>query len=99
MGDVPEILSWSDLRDILTHQPLDSALGREMYPDEALWDLDAQLLAAIADGIRHGNWMQSKDGHRGTNRPKPIPRPGVKSDKKYGGKAESIETIKAWLGW
>jgi len=44
--------------------------------------------------------MQSKDGQKNKNRPKQIPRPGVVPDKKkFGGNAESIDTIREWLGW
>ena len=74
-----------------------------MSPEWASWaggDVSAHLLAVIADGITAGNWMQSKDGQKNRNRPKPIPRPGLEpSDKKYGGKAESMDSIRDWLGW
>lgn len=62
--------------------------------------MSAHLLAVIADGITAGNWMQSRDGQKNRNRPKPIPRPGLDpADKKYGGRAEPIESIRDWLGW
>jgi len=58
------------------------------------------LLAVVADAVIAGNWMQSKDGQKNKNRPKQIPRPGVVPDKKkFGGSAESIDTIRDWLGW
>lgn len=98
--DVPALLSWAELRDVVMHQPPDSALHRAMHPDEAPWRLSEHLLAVIADAVIAGNWMQSKDGQKNRNRPKPIPRPGVKPEKKtFGGQAESVETIRAWLGW
>lgn len=100
MSDVPCVLSWADLRDIVKYQPATSALYREMHPDAAPWGLSEHLLAVVADGIIAGNWMQSKDGQKNRNRPKPIPRPGVEPEaKRFGGKAESIETIRDWLGW
>jgi len=62
--------------------------------------LSEHLLAVVADAVIAGNWMQSKDGQKNRNRPKPIPRPGVKPEsKKFGGQAEDIDTIRAWLGW
>ena len=68
--------------------------------EESPWGLSEHLLAAIADAALAGNWMQSKDGQKNRNRPKPIPRPGLEpADKKYGGKAESIDSIREWLGW
>lgn len=94
------VLSWADLRDIVTHQPSGSALHRAMHPDAAPWGLSEHLLAVIADAAISGNWMQSRDGQKNRNRPKPIPRPGVKPEnQKFGGRAESIDTIREWLGW
>ena len=99
-GDVPGMLSWADLRDVVTHQPADSALYRAMHPDAAPWGLSEHLLAVLADAVIAGNWMQSRDGQKNRNRPKPIPRPGVKPEKtKFGGQAESMDTIRDWLGW
>lgn len=98
-----DALWWRDLSVIVDNLPATSALHRKMSPEWAAWaggDVSAHLLASIADGINAGNWMQSKDGQKNRNRPKPIPRPGVESgDKKFGGKAESIESIRDWLGW
>ena len=99
-ADVPAVLSWADLRDVVTHQPAGSALHRALHPDAAPWGLPEHLLAVIADAVTAGNWMQSKDGQKNRNRPKPIPRPGVVPDKKqFGGKAEDMATIREWLGW
>lgn len=71
-----------------------------MNPDAAPWGLSEHLLAVVADAVIAGNWMQSRDGQKNKNRPKPIPRPGVEPDrKKFGGQAESMETIRDWLGW
>ena len=99
-ADVPAALSWADLRDVVKYQPASSALYRAMNPEESPWGLSEHLLAVIADGVVAGNWMQSRDGQKNRNRPKPIPRPGVAPDtKKFGGQAESMETIRAWLGW
>lgn len=100
VADVPAVLSWADLRDIVMFQPATSALHRAMNPEESPWGLSEHLLAVLADAVIAGNWMQSKDGQKNRNRPKPIPRPGVVPEhKKFGGKAESIDTIRDWLGW
>jgi hypothetical protein len=94
------VLSWADLRDIIAHQPDTSALSRAMHAEEAPWGLSEHLLAVLADAVIAGNWMQSRDGQKNKNRPKPIPRPGVVPDKKkFGGRAESMDTIRDWLGW
>ena len=93
-------LSWRDLLVIVQHTERGSALQASMHPEASPWGLREHLLAVIADGVTAGNWMQSKDGQKNRNRPKPIPRPGVEpDDKRFGGKAESIDTIREWLGW
>lgn len=96
-------LSWRDLLDVVKNLPAGSALNRAVNPEWASWangEVTAHLLAVIADNIITGNWMQSRDGQKNRNRPKPIPRPGLEPDeKKYGGKAEPIEAIQSWLGW
>lgn len=84
---------------IVQNSPRDSALFRVMNPDTWQWGLAEHLLSINADAAIMGNWMQSKDGQKNRNRPKPLPRPGVEQDKKFGGKAESIESIRDWLGW
>jgi hypothetical protein len=71
-----------------------------MNPEESPWGLSEHLLAVVADAVIAGNWMSSRDGQKNRNRPKPIPRPGLEpTDKKFGGKAESIDSIRGWLGW
>ena len=95
-----EWLTWRDLLVIVQHAGNDTSLYMAMHPDAAAWNLSEHLLAVIADAVIAGNWMQSKDGQRNRNRPKPIPRPGVEPEnKRFGGKAESMETIRDWLGW
>lgn len=95
-----DALSWRDLLVIVQHSGSKDALRASMHPDAAPWDLSEHLLAVIADAVIAGNWMQSKDGQKNRNRPKPIPRPGVEPEnKRFGGKAESIDTIRDWLGW
>lgn len=45
---------------------------------EIAWTDDTHLLAVIADAVIAANWQRSKDGQKGTNKPKPLPRPGEK---------------------
>lgn len=95
-----DALSWRDLLVIVQHSSNGTALRVAMHPDSAPWGLSEHLLAVVADAVIAGNWMQSKDGQKNRNRPKPIPRPGVVPDKKkFGGNAESMDAIKQWLGW
>jgi hypothetical protein len=95
-----DLLSWRDLLVIVQHTERGSALSASMDPDSSTWGLSEHLLAVVADAVIAGNWMSSRDGQKNRNRPKPIPRPGiVPESKKFGGRAESIDTIRDWLGW
>lgn len=94
-----EALTWRDLLVIAQHSGHDTALIMSIDPDAAPWGLSEHLLAVVADAVIAGNWMQSEDGRKRRHRPKPIKRPGVEQDKKYGGKAESMAAIREWLGW
>lgn len=77
---------------IVTNLPRNSALVREIHGEETLaWDITNQLLAAIADLQAIANWQRS--GGKRSERPKPIPRPGIEKPKQYGGDAVSIEEM------
>jgi hypothetical protein len=76
---------------IVTHLPRESALVRDIYGDALMWDINNQLLAAIADQLAIANWQRS--GGKKSERPKPIPRPGIEKPKQYGGEAVSIEEM------
>lgn len=63
------------------------------------WMLRDHLAAALVDEQRIANWMQSEDGRKGRNRPKPIPRPGVGDDeskKKFGSAKMSLDQARKW---
>lgn len=67
----------------VNHLPKDSALAREQATragHDLDWGLSELLLAACFDQLRFLVWIQSEDGAKGRNRPKPLARPGVKSD-------------------
>lgn len=79
-----------------------SALQRAVLGDDSDWTTANQLLAMIADHLAVANWFQTKDGEKGKNRPKQIPRPGVKEEEEttYGkGTTMSMDEARAWLGW
>ncbi|MST50569.1 hypothetical protein [Mobiluncus porci] len=80
-----EQLSWRELQIILMHCPPEqSALRRAMLGEDAVWTFEAQLLAALIDEIRVGNWQ--RQGKRNAPKPKPIPRPGVRQESTTYGK-------------
>ena len=79
-----------------------SALYRALLGDDSDWNTTNQLLAMVADHLAVANWFQTKDGQKGKNRPKQIPRPGVKDEEEhtYGkGTSMSMDEARKWLGW
>ncbi len=81
-------LTWRMLAIFMERLPRDSCLARAMAPDEKDWDLQAHLMAEIADRLAIGNWLAGQQltawAAKGTKNPvpepKPIPRPGVAKD-------------------
>jgi len=50
-----------------------------MDPDgAAAWSLEAHLATLTVDALHVLAWQNTEDGTKGRNKPKPIPRPGVK---------------------
>lgn len=81
--------------------PRESRTANELNPDLA-WDINSQLLAAIADGVHLLLWQNTADGSKGRNQPKPIQRPGVKKEPeaaKQIGTALPFEAARARLGF
>lgn len=89
--------NWSDLTAVIKHLDVHSALYGVIYPDRAGWDKQNMLLANIADSLVWLQWAQTKDGKKGRNRPKPIPRPGVVDEQPKGArvKATPLSQLKA----
>lgn len=92
-----EDFTWGDLLAIVRQSPRSSALFRSQHPDEAVWGHQEQLLALIADTLAAANWQRAQGKKK--DYPKPIPRPGVEQDKKFGNEAVSIDEMSSWLGW
>ncbi|MGW4634340.1 DUF5361 domain-containing protein [Nocardia sp. NPDC004415] len=94
-----DALGWADLRVIVKHLPLDSALLRTMYPEESRWRTAEHLLADVSDSLRWLVWARTDDGRRGRNRPEPIQRPGRQSDRERVGTATQLDQMNEFLGW
>ncbi|MFC9967856.1 DUF5361 domain-containing protein [Nocardia sp. JW2] len=94
-----DVLGWADLRAIVKHLPIESALLRTMYPESSRWQVAEHLLADVSDSLRWLVWARTDDGRRGRNRPEPIQRPGVKSDRERLGTATQLEQMNEFLGW
>lgn len=74
-------LTWRRFRSYLDglRHTRESAFWRAVDTEgEGLWSVDSYILATIADAVIAANWQRSKDGQKGTNKPKPLPRPGEK---------------------
>lgn len=63
--------------DLIRFLPPEAAYWRVLDPARE-WSTEAHLLASIYDALAAANWQRS--GGKG-KRPKPIERPGMKSDK------------------
>lgn len=93
-------LSWRDLLVIVNQSPRTSALRRSVVGEQADWGLLEHLTAANFDTLQQLVWLQSADGPKNRNRPKPMARPGVEpavDEKKFGSNPQSIDDTAAWL--
>lgn len=82
---------------IVRQSPTGTALHRAMDDDFA-WGLPEQLLAGIFDRLAEGNWQRGEG--KASDRPKPLPRPGIEPDEKKFGKGPlPWDEMAAWLGW
>jgi hypothetical protein len=70
-------------------------LNRKLSSDD--WSRSEHLLAIVADRLAVANWQRSKDGQKGTRRPKPISPLAKRGGVRYGKTDKSPEEVKAWL--
>ncbi|MDF1902755.1 DUF5361 domain-containing protein [Mycolicibacterium smegmatis] len=85
-----EDFNWHDLKVIIRYLPVTSNLYSEMFPDRAGWTKEAMLTASVADSLHWLQWAKTKDGAKGRNRPKPIPRPGVTPPRREGSNPKAV---------
>jgi hypothetical protein len=69
-------------------------LHRRLSGDD--WTLEQHLLALAVDRLAVANWQRSKDGQKGTRRPKPI-SPLARQGVKYGKTEHDPERVKNLL--
>lgn len=92
-----ERLTWRDLFVIVRQSPRTTALNRERLGEAADWSLTEHLLAGVFDLLAGANWQRSGDKH--APRPKPIARPGSKSEgTSLGSGAIPASEFDAWWG-
>lgn len=71
-------------------------LHRALAGDD--WSLDQHMLALAVDALRVANWQRSKDGQRGSRRPKPIsPLARKGRSEQYGKTSADPDDVKAYL--
>ena len=73
--------------------PEDAATWRSVHGDDAVWNLDRQLLAAAVDRLAEANWQRA--GGKRKDRPKQIPRPGVAESGRRTGDASQLTQAQA----
>lgn len=76
-----EKLTWSDLKAVTGQAPSSSAFRRSLIGVDHEWTLTNSLIATGVDALRWLVWAKTKDGAKNRNRPKPIPRPGVRKSR------------------
>lgn len=93
-----------DIAAMAANLPPDSATIRALNPPDVddVWDLQAQLMARVADELAVISYIQSRKAGGKPSKPKPIRRPGVRPEKEtstFGGEgALPIDELDAWLG-
>lgn len=92
--------SWRDLLVFIRHSPAGSAYYAAESGEESLWGVQEHLMANLVDLTNILVWFKTKDGQKGRNRPKPIPRPGVEEPgkRKHGGAKIPAADIADLLG-
>ncbi len=83
LTDFPHSLTWRRLAVLVRHLPRDSAVGRAVSGEAALWGVTDYLLANIADLLAGANWQRQNAGASSHSpKPDPVPRPGTDSKPK-----------------
>lgn len=91
-----EAFSCLHAADLLMQLP-EGARTRAACDPRAVWTSDRTLAAATVNALHNLVWMQSKDGRRGRNRPKPIGPFEDRTRRKGEGMAMTIEELEEHL--
>lgn len=95
LDELGERVSWRAAVAFVKHAGADTALYRVTHGKDAIWTLEAQLLALLADILNVANYQRG--GGKGV-KPKPVERPGVRPETRttFGGVAVSASSFDAW---
>jgi Family of unknown function (DUF5361) len=99
LADIPHRVTWRAVLMALQHSRRESAVARVVGGQRVSWGANEHLLAVAVDLLQVLVWMQSTDGQKNRNRPKPLPRPGVEpvGDRRFGDAQMTVDEAKAWL--
>lgn len=90
LDDVPHRLCWRAMCAFVQHLPADSALVREMHPEQAGWTPAVQMLATIIDVVRENTWATITAAGGKADKPKPIKRPWDSGSRHFGSAQDAI---------
>ena len=98
LSDVPERLTWADLRDFVNHLPPDgtSAYFRARHPESWWWRPEFDFFSEILLAAQVANWQRADPARRGAV-PKPAKRPKVKRANTDPSSVNDLEQRKAKL--
>lgn len=104
LRDIGQTLSWGTLNSFLKNEQLDSALVREMHPEEAAWGTRTKtnaILADIFDMLANINAnLVSIGSGKPAKKPKPYPRPKRRNQddqKHFGRGALPVNELQEWF--
>lgn len=91
-------MSWRQLMVVVKQAGPGSALARALDPEMDAWTSGAitpWLLATVVDLLAGANWQRV--GKKSAPKPKPLPRPGSKSEgTRYGSKPIPVADFDDW---
>ena len=103
LSRVRGVVTLREFAAMAAYLPEESATFRVIHPEESAWGLREQLLAEAVDTLHWLQWAKTKDGAKNTNRPRPVPRPGVddgsETEVKHFGEPVPLDELLDFLGW
>lgn len=76
---------------------MDSPIVRAAHPEVAEWASTAKTNAILADGFDVSQWANYQRGGGKGSKPRPYPRPGDRSTRKFGTRRMTRQEVQSWL--